>query len=53
MGFVFIKPDNSYEINLTDEWYEDFNDVWKTLTPIDEIDKNEMQIDNRNVIVEK
>jgi hypothetical protein len=53
IGFVFIKPDSSYEINLTDEWYEDFNDVCKTLTPIDEIDQNEMQIDNRNVIVKK
>lgn len=52
MGFVFTQPDGSLELDLTDEWYDNFNDVCETLAPADAIEENEMQIDNRNVIVE-
>ncbi len=51
MGFVFTQPDGSLKLDLTDEWYDNFNDVCETLSPADSIVENEMQIDNRNVIV--
>jgi hypothetical protein len=52
MGFVFVQPDNSLHIDLSDEWYDSFDEVCNTLTENDAINENEMQIDSRNVIVE-
>lgn len=52
MGFVFVQPDNSLRLNLSDEWYDSFNEVCKTLTENDAIKDNEMQIDNRNIIIQ-
>lgn len=52
MGFVFTQPDGSLELDLTDEWYDNFDDVCETLAHADAVANNEMQIDNRNVIVE-
>jgi hypothetical protein len=52
MGFVFTQSDGSLKLDLTDEWYDNFDDVCETLSSDDAIDENEMQIDNRNVIVE-
>ncbi len=53
MGFVFTQPDGSLELDLTDEWYDSFNDVCETLAHADAVANDEMQIDNRNVIVEE
>ena len=52
MGFVFIQPDNSLQLDLSDEWYDSFDEVCETLTNNDAISENEMQIDGRNVIIE-
>lgn len=43
MGFIFHET----ELCLTDEWYDDFNDVVSTLTIDEAIDENDMQIDYR------
>jgi hypothetical protein len=51
MGFVFPQPDGSFVLNLSDEWYDDFNDACGTLAAADCVEENEMQIDNRNIIV--
>lgn len=50
MGFVFKQPNGSLKLDLTDEWYEDFNDVYDTLDPKDSIDEDDMQIDNRYIV---
>lgn len=52
MGFVFPQNDGSFKLDLTDEWNEDFNEVYETLDTADAVNENDMQIDNRNVIVE-
>jgi len=52
MGFVFPQIDGTLKVDLTDEWYENFNEICKTLNPDDAINENDMQIDNRHVIVE-
>ena len=40
------------KLDLTDEWYEDFNEVYETLDPEDRVNEEDMQIDNRNIVVE-
>lgn len=52
MGFVFVQPDNTLHLDLSDEWYDSFDEVCNTLTENDAINENEMQIDSRNVIIE-
>jgi hypothetical protein len=52
MGFVFTQIDGSLKLDLTDEWYDNFDEVCETLAVTDSIDESEMQIDNRNVIIE-
>jgi hypothetical protein len=52
MGFVFTQDNGSLKLDLTDEWYEVFNEVYETLNIEDAINEAEMQIDNRNIIVE-
>ena len=52
MGFVFTQPDGSLRLDLTDEWYDRFDEVCETLSYADSINEDDMQIDNRNTIVE-
>ena len=52
MGFIFPQADGSLELDLSDDWNESFDTVFETLNVDDAIDEGEMQIDNRNVIVE-
>ncbi len=47
MGFVFTDANNNQIFNLSEEWYENLNDVYETLTTEDAINESEMQIDNR------
>ena len=50
MGFVFPQPDDTLKLDLSDEWFEDFNDVYITLSKDNSIDEKDMQIDNRHLI---
>jgi hypothetical protein len=34
-------------LSITDDWYEDLNDVYNTLDPEDSVNEDDMQIDNR------
>jgi len=47
MGFVLIDENKNQVFNLSEEWYENLNEVYETLTNEDAINENEMQIDNR------
>ena len=52
MGFVFPQENGDLTLNLTDEWYDNFDLVCETIDVNDAVNESEMQIDNRNVIVE-
>jgi hypothetical protein len=52
MGFVFPQTDGTFRLDLTDEWNVNFNEVCETLSDVDAVEENDMQIDNRNVIFE-
>ena len=50
MGFVFTQPDGNLKIDLSEEWYENFEDAYATLTAKDAVEEKYMQIDNRSVV---
>ena len=52
MGFVFSQADGSLELDLSNDWNESFDTVFETLNVAEAINEVDMQIDNRNVIVE-
>lgn len=52
MGFVFPQSDNSLILDLTDEWNDDFIEVYESLNPADAVNERDMQVDNRNIIIE-
>ena len=47
MGFIFIGEDGTKVISLTEDWYEDFNEVYSSLQPTDAVDEKDMQVDMR------
>jgi hypothetical protein len=47
MGFVFTDEQGNATLHITDDWYEDLNQVYDTLDPDDSISEADMQIDNR------
>lgn len=51
MGFVFTDKQGNTTLSITDDWYEDFNDVYDTLDPEDCVNEQDMQIDNRYFVV--
>ena len=53
MGFVFPQVDGSLKLDLTDEWFDDFVDVCDTLSTENAVNENDMQIDNRNIIIDE
>lgn len=52
MGFVFPQADGSLKLDLTDEWFDDFNDAVETLSSENAVNENDMQVDNRNIVIE-
>jgi hypothetical protein len=52
MGFVFTDEHGSQVLSISEEWYDDFNRVYETISPDDAVDERDMQIDNRYMIVE-
>jgi len=51
MGFVFTNEDGSFLLNLSDDWFDSFNDVYDTLKSEDAINENDMQTDLRNIVL--
>ena len=51
MGFVFTDEHGATNLNITDDWYENLNDVYDTLDPKDCVKEEDMQIDNRYIVV--
>jgi hypothetical protein len=52
MGFAFPQTDGSLKLDLTDEWYDKFDDIFETLTENNAVNEADMQIYNRNIVVE-
>ena len=52
MGFVFPQEDGSLQLDLSDDWNENFDAVYNTLNLDNAINTDDWQIDNRLVIVE-
>jgi hypothetical protein len=50
MGFVFSDERGKPILQITDDWYEDLNEVYDTLTSQDAINEGDMQVDNRYLI---
>lgn len=51
MGFVFTDEQGTTSLTITDDWCEDFNDVYDTLESEDAINENDMQIDKRYMVL--
>jgi len=52
MGFVFVEEGGTVTLSITEDWYENLEDVYATLTAEDSIAEAEMQIDNRYFLTE-
>jgi uncharacterized protein YfkK (UPF0435 family) len=53
MGFVFTDESGNARLSITDDWYENLNDVYQTLKEKDSVKEDEMQVDNRYLITEE
>lgn len=53
MGFIFTNEQGNPILTMTDDWYEDLNDVYETLDTEDSINKGDMQIDNRYIVLDE
>lgn len=53
MGFIFADEQGNPTLTITDDWYEDLNDVYDTLDPEDSADEGDMQIDNRYIVLDE
>jgi len=51
MGFVFTDEHANAILTITDDWYEDLNDVYATLEMDDAVKEDNMQIDNRYAVL--
>jgi hypothetical protein len=47
MGFAFTNDRSEQVLSLTEEWYDNFMDIYETLNVEDSINEEDMQIDNR------
>ena len=53
MGFVFIDEQGEPTLHISEDWYEDLNEVYNTLDPKDAVNEDDMQVDNRYMIAEE
>ncbi len=50
IGFVFIDDSGNEILSITEDWYDDLNEVYETLTFENAIREEDMQVDNRRVV---
>jgi hypothetical protein len=53
MGFIFTDEQGNQTLTITDDWYEDLNDVYDTLDSEDSVSEDDMQIDNRCIVLDE
>jgi len=49
IGFVYPQSDGSEKVDLSDEWFDSFDEVYETLSTENAINSYDMQVDNRNI----
>ena len=52
MGFVFQDGQGNQVLSVTQDWYEDLNEVYETLNPRDCVREEDMQVDRRVMILD-
>jgi hypothetical protein len=50
VGFVFPDENQNPALSITDEWFEDFHEVFATVNPKHAVKEKDMQVDNRYMI---
>lgn len=53
MGFIFTDEQGNPTLTITDDWYENLNEVYDTLDAEDSVDEDDMQIDNRYIVLDE
>ena len=51
IGFIFTDNSNNEILSITEDWYEDLNEIYETFTGVDAVKEEEMQIDSRRVVL--
>ncbi len=51
IGFIFVDEQGNSPLSVTEEWCEDFNQIYETLNTEDSVKEEDMQIDTRYKIV--
>jgi hypothetical protein len=51
IGFIFTEDTDNDILSITEDWYEDLNEVYETFNDIDAVKEEEMQIDSRRVVL--
>jgi len=50
IGFIFTDEDGKAQLNLSEEWFEDFYEAYKTINKKDAVSESDMQKDLRTII---
>nr|WP_315012792.1 hypothetical protein [uncultured Capnocytophaga sp.] len=53
MGFIFPQPNGEPNINLSEEWTDNFKEAFYSLSNEEAINEADMQVDNRNLSIEE
>lgn len=51
IGFIFIDNAGNEVLSITEDWYENLNEVYETLNSENAVDEENMQIDTRKVVL--
>jgi hypothetical protein len=51
IGFVFVDDADKENLSITEDWYEDLNEVYETFSAEDAVKEEDMQIDSRKVVL--
>ena len=51
VGFIFTDNADNEILSITEDWYEDLNEVYETFNDADAVKEEEMQIDSRRVVL--
>jgi len=51
IGFIFTDDADNEILSITEDWYEDLNEVYETFNDADAVKEEEMQVDNRRVVL--
>lgn len=53
MGFVFADESNNLQLDVTDEWYENLEEAYQSINSEEAVNEQDMQADNRNILIKE